>query len=71
MRAAHIAVLAQFVRLSTEAFQSQVEVIMAFLLRKVLAVPTAADPVRFIIVIILPSLSVRLPDLSLGCNGFG
>ncbi|RDB27480.1 Sister chromatid cohesion protein pds5 [Hypsizygus marmoreus] len=44
MLVAHIAVLAQFARLVPEAFESQSDVIMAFLLKQVLMVPCLPDP---------------------------
>ncbi|KAG1732950.1 armadillo-type protein [Suillus lakei] len=43
---AHTAVLAQFARLAPDAFERKSDVLMAFLVKKLLMVPSPADPVR-------------------------
>jgi len=43
---AHTAVLAQFSRLAPDSFERKSDVLMAFLIKKLLMVPSPPDPVR-------------------------
>jgi sister-chromatid-cohesion protein PDS5 len=43
---AHTAVLAQFARLAPDSFERKSDVLMAFLIKKLLMVPGPPDPVR-------------------------
>jgi sister-chromatid-cohesion protein PDS5 len=43
---AHTAVLAQFARLAPDAFERKSDVLMTFLIKKLLMVPSPPDPVR-------------------------
>jgi len=47
MTVAHISVLAEFAKFAPDAFEHKSDVIMTFLLKQVLMVPTSPDPVSF------------------------
>jgi sister chromatid cohesion protein PDS5 len=61
---AHITVLAQFAKMAPDAFESQSDVIMAFLLKEVLMTPSPPDPVRGC-VIGCPPFDLMIPA---GCD---